>query len=418
MIDQINKAVSEICHDLNEHKHLTAIVKSLNDGVLLHELTEEEQTLLVRVKSALGEDQFEEWAQSYPSEKTKTDELARDLKPAYQPDIFMTDLMSINDAKPHEALFKLGENLFMPKGEVCVLASEGGIGKSMLALHLGVALAMPESERYLHLKDKSGTPLAACPSHTPKVVLLFAEESKNTISYRLKTLLPKGPSGTVERGLLRSLNGRLIPAPLRANDINRESDISLSESPRFGELGEAERRFHELYAALKSLGCIDLIVVDPLAQFGGGDFEKDNGEASKLMRQFQRLTGLEGNPTVLLIHHSPKTTKGGKLAHTIRGASALRANSRWAGLLRKIDEDETGMEFLRDEDGRTVLELIVTKSNYGPNGLSVRYLVDGCKIEPIVKGSHLLSTTNRSDEGLSAPRSSQTKSAWSDVLGS
>ncbi len=414
MIDQINKTVRDTCQDSNEYKHLIATVRSLNDGVLLHELTEEEQALLVRVKSVLGEDQFEEWAQSYPSEKTKTEE----RQPAYQPDIFMTNLMGINDAKPHKALFRLGRDLFMPKGEVCVLASEGGIGKSLLALHLGVALAMPESERYLHLKGKSGAPLVACPSHTPKVVLLFAEESKNTISYRLKTLLPKGPSGTVELGLLESLSGRLIPAPLRANDINRESDISLSESPRFGELGEAERRFHELYAALKSLGCIDLIVVDPLAQFGGGDFEKDNGEASKLMRQFQRLTGLEGNPTVLLIHHSPKA-RGGKLAHTIRGASALRANSRWAGLLRKINEDETGMEFLRDDQGRTVLELIVTKSNYGPNGLSVRYLVDGCKIEPIAdRDHHLLRDPAKDDGRSSAPRSSQTRSAWSDVLGS
>lgn len=385
MMDQINKTVSGICQNSDEYEHLLAIVHSLNDGVLLRELPEEEQALISRVRGVLSEDQLGEWAQSHSSKKAKSEE---GLKPAYHPGIFMNDLMGINQAKPHDALFKLGDDLFMPKGEVCILASEGGIGKSLLALHLGVALAMPESERYLHLKGKRGEPLVACPSYTPKVVLLFAEESKETISYRLKTLLPKGPSGVVEQGLLNSLQGRLIPAPLRASDITRESDISLSGSSRSGEIGEAERRFVELYGTLKGLGCIDLIIVDPLAQFGGGDFEKDNGEASRLMRQFQRLTSLDGQPTVLLIHHSPKA-KSGKLAHTIRGASALRANSRWAGLLRKVDESESGEEWLKDTLGRTVLELIITKSNYGPNGLSARYLVDGCKIERIEDPDHL-----------------------------
>ncbi len=105
--------------------------------------------------------------------------------------------------------------------------------------------------------------------------------------------------------MLRALSGKLIPVPLCGMPEGVDNNLTLSSSQR--DLDDfSEERFQELYSLLNTIAGddgLDLIVVDPLAQFGGGDFEKDNGEASKLMRQFQRLTSVKSKPPVLLVHH-------------------------------------------------------------------------------------------------------------------
>lgn len=313
-------------------------------------------------------------------------------KSAYHLDHCMMDLTSINEAKEIPSLFVFDEgrdqrpSMFMPRGKVCVLASEGGMGKSLLSLHLGISLALQsEATRLRRAPDgflersqsKTGFALKPVPT-SGKVVMLFAEEDQATCAYRLKQLLPKGHDGRVEESMLRALSGKLIPVPLCGMPEGVDNNLTLSSSQR--DLDDfSEERFQELYSLLNTIAGddgLDLIVVDPLAQFGGGDFEKDNGEASKLMRQFQRLTSVKGEPTVLLVHHSSKdASRGkGKLSHAVRGASALKDNSRWVGILRRINESESGDTYLVDDQGRTVVELVVAKSNYGACFLKARYL--------------------------------------------
>jgi hypothetical protein len=317
-------------------------------------------------------------------------------KSAYHRDSFMMDLTHINEAQELPSLFKLRGHsnqleMFMPRGKVCVLASEGGVGKSLLSLHLGISLVLGREKTSLrraagayreHSESILGFPLVPVPKFG-KVVMLFAEEDQATCAYRLKQLLQV--NGRVDPRLLQRLSGHLIPVPLCSLSKDVDNDLSLSDSLRSGDYGEAESRFKQLEQSLESVAGetgIDLIVVDPLAQFGGGDFEKDNGEASRLMRQFQRLTSIKGNPTVLLIHHSSKEASKGKakLGHAVRGASALKDNARWVGILRRIAESDTGEEYLKDSHGRTVVELVVAKSNYGPCFQRVRYLMHRSEI--------------------------------------
>lgn len=353
------------------------------------------------------------------------------LEPAYHIDRCMMDLTSINEAEEIPSLFVFDDDrdqkpsMFMPRGVVCVLASEGGMGKSLLSLHLGISLALQGEatklrrapDGYLERsRSKAGFALKPVPT-SGKVVMLFAEEDQATCAYRLKQLLPKGHDGQVEESLLRALSGKLIPVPLCGMPEGVEHNLALSASQREPE-DHAEERFQELHSMLNTIAGddgLDLIVIDPLAQFGGGDFEKDNGEATKLMRQFQRLTSVKGKPTVLLVHHSSKdASKGkGKLSHAVRGSSALKDNSRWVGILRRINESESGETYLVDDHGRTVLELVVAKSNYGPCFQKARYLSH--KSEIIAIQDHDLLTIKKSeDESTNKSSSKQQISSAND----
>ena len=133
---------------------------------------------------------------------------------------------------------------------------------------------------------------------------------------------------------------------------------------------------------------LDLICVDPLSHFGGPDFETDNGQASALMRKLDELTKLKGNPTVLAVHHSPKGAKNSRLDDALRGSSALKDNSRWVGVLRRVAENDKTLECKRYK-GHPIIELIVAKSNYTKNGLRVRFALEKGAIIPIEEDDSL-----------------------------
>lgn len=345
----------------------------------------------------------------------------------------MTDLTHVNSAEELPALFKIhkegatnldgdGYETFMPKGKVCILASEGGVGKSLLCLHLGISLATSEHfERTgpgrggftnkTRLKNSEGHLLTPNPT-TGKVVMLFAEEDHQTCSLRLRKLLPKErmPDGSyqVSEALLRGLSGRLIPFPLSGSG----NSIALSTSGRFSfadtEDDPASERVEGLIDTLNKLAGddgLDLIVLDPLAQFGGGDFEKDNNAASALMQQIERLTKVKGKPSVLVVHHSPKNSNGG-----VRGASAISDSSRWVGLLGrvydsgiKVTNPKEPPPQLVDKDGRGVFELRVKKSNYTRTGIKLRYVTQGPEIIEINDKTVLTAETQAQIKSKSSP---------------
>lgn len=384
-----------------------------------NKLTPAEKLLCHRVESTLlplfTEEAISQWTALVGSDEVEAK--ATSKKSPFEVSNAMTDLTHVNFAEELPALFKIrkegatnldgdGYETFMPKGKVCILASEGGVGKSLLCLHLGISLATSEHfERRgsgrggftskTRLKNSAGHLLTPNPT-TGKVVMLFAEEDHQTCSLRLRKLLPKErmPDGSyqVSEALLRGLSGRLIPFPLSGSG----NSITLSTSGRFSfadpEDDPANERVEALIDNLNKLAGddgLDLIVLDPLAQFGGADFEKDNGAASTLMSQIEKLTiRVKGKPSVLVVHHSPKNSNGG-----VRGSSALSDNSRWVGLLSRVydlaPQKATGQKStnskepstqLIDKDGRGVLELRVHKSNYSRTGIKLRYVTQGPEI--------------------------------------
>ena len=352
---------------------------------------------LIRNQITLTEHKYNLWINECRTFHENTIKQGKLDPSPYDINNFIMDLSEISNAQPIPALFTLKnhkgtEQLFIPRGKVCVLASEGGLGKSLLALHLGMSLAL---NKETNLRSWCGEPLKPVP-RSGKVVLLYAEEDKQSCLFRMRQMLGD-TDGIVNADLIRKLSGRLIPAPLCISDKNADSSLGLSDSIRSGDTGAEERR-DRLFQSLEVIAGddgLDLIVVDPLAQFGGSDFETDNGEASRLMRHIQQLTGLKGNPTVLIVHHSAKAAKKNKLAHGIRGSSAIKDNARQACILRRVDETDTGEDYLKDRLKRGVLELVIAKSNYGPNFLSVRCICHDSKIIDIPAGSNLLQAKSR-----------------------
>ena len=330
---------------------------------------------------------FDGWCEREISKMRRREDAKRGRRPSpFDVHNFIGDLTKVATAEPIPALFTLnngaGETeMFMPRGKVSILASEGGLGKSLLSLHLGISLSL---NRPTHLRSWCGARLTPRPT-SGKVVLLYAEEDLETCLYRLRMQL-QTDLGTVNKNLLKQLSGRLIPVPLCVVEQGMDSSLALSDSKR-GVGDGANERLERLIDSLNHVAGqdgIDLIVIDPLSQFGGPDFEVDNGEASRLMRNLQQLTlRVLGRPTVLAIHHSSKTAKKGKLSNAIRGSSALKDNARWASVLRRVGEDDTGEKFVVDQQGRGIIELVVAKSNYGPNGLKVRCISHNAKISKI-----------------------------------
>ena len=434
MSDQLDTRARVSCRDTEEYEHLVAVTRAVyNDDVPFDELPTVEQHLLKRVEMTIGKADFDEWAQRFvidygaemgdieppPPERVDQKHFKAEPPSVYNLQSAMLDLTKINEAQPVPALFEMkgkgGEvQSFMPRGYLCLLASEGGVGKSLLTLHLGLSLVL---NRPTSLKSATtfGNLLKPVP-RTGKVALLYGEEDINTCSIRIKQQLQplrrKDGSypptkftdgyGRVRQEVLEYLSGRLIPVPLRALATDVDSTLDLSGSTHDQTLEAADVRFDKLLSMLTDIDNatkdkgdgFDLIVVDPLAQFGGGNFEVDNGEAARLMKRLDTLTQFNGNPSVLLVHHSPKGSK--RASGRFRGSSAIKDHSRWGALLERVgatDKNE-GLDFLKDREGRTVLELKIAKTNYGPSG-RVRCIQHQAQLLPIEMKTdgHLLTAT-------------------------
>lgn len=368
--------------------------EALYTGIPEDDLEHEERRIhgqvMQYIKHNATEAQIVIWEQTCYNQyyqRSKTTKALEENEPSpYDLDNFIMDLLPVADAKPIPALFNLPDHkgnpqLFMPRGKVTILASEGGVGKSLLTMHLAISIALKQKT---HARSWCGQYLEPLP-RSGKVVLLYGEEDRQSCLYRLRRQLGTGDNDRVDPDLLRRLSGRLIPVPLCLTDRNADTNLALSDSMRSKETG-AERRRDRLYESLESIAGedgLDLIVIDPLAQFGGSDFEVDNGEASRLMRYIQQFAGIKGNPAILVVHHMNKGAKKGKLINSIRGSSAIRDNSRASLVLKRAGENEKGENQITDMKGRRVLELILAKTNYGEEGLSVRYISHKADIIPI-----------------------------------
>ena len=292
-------------------------------------------------------------------------------------------LDGIENAEPIEALFKLRkserdydeEEAFMPKGKVSLIAGYGGTGKSLLALELALLVA-DRKGRYSRAKGTRGQNLIAN-SKTHKVVIFFGEEDDASCRWRLKQAFTSlGAINTYHE-----LKDNLLVIPLGGAPFN--TAFVNKDDPQ-----EADDWFQELKKRLTLFAGkdgLDLVVIDPLSHFGGGEFEQDNGQAVQLMRKLNELTQIKGSPTVLGIHHSPKGSSNKRLDDKLRGSSALKDNSRWVGVMCRLGEDQQGRDCFKWVDSagvkREVIQLEVVKSNYTRRGMQIRFAIghDGLK---------------------------------------
>lgn len=224
----------------------------------------------------------------------------------------------------------------LPASIVGMLAAAGGVGKTEIAIMMAVSIA-------------TGRPfLSWTPARTGRVLLALAEEDEGEARRRIYRVA-RGMRLTDEERL--RVAARVYVAPLAG------TPVSLLERGENGNPVETEV-MRDLRALLATPGePWALVVIDPLARWGGPDCEIDNAQATRAVEAFETLTKAPGRPTVLVVHHTSKRARseGDRDATASRGASALTDGMRWVALLSTKEIGEI-----------RAVRLEIVKNNYCP----------------------------------------------------
>ncbi len=223
----------------------------------------------------------------------------------------------IVDADEKETEFILKNWLPMPRGTVSMLAAGGGTGKTWAAIQAALrhARSFPDKQVALWL------------SEDPEA------ESKNRARAVSKDILNTTFSDYKNVQIFED-----VPEPLIKN---KKLDM------------------YEFRKLKKSLEGFDLIILDPLTSFYGGE-ENDNSQAVQFMLPFKKWA-LDENICIIFLHHSRKGGEDGK--SRARGASAFVDATR---CVYEMDKVYTDMRHtVLDMDRLHMREFHLTKDNYG-----------------------------------------------------
>jgi replicative DNA helicase len=205
-----------------------------------------------------------------------------------------------------EAEFILKDWLPIPKSTVSLVTAPGGSGKTWTILQIAA--------RYC-LEDKNA-----------KAFLWLSEDPLGLSKARLNKILEK-VIRTSQNGLKIDLAGDATPMLL--NIVHNKVTV--------------DPIWHDLK---KVFDPYDLIILDPLIAFFGGD-ENNNGHARYFMQLFTEYAGKTGK-TIIFIHHSTKGTAGSRGAGAIVDAARLHYEvDRIKDKEGKIDGKKYHMRLIR-----------------------------------------------------------------------
>lgn len=224
----------------------------------------------------------------------------------------------------------------LPLGKAGLLIAQGGVGKTMALVQLAVSVATGRRWFDHYLVATTG-----------RVLLALAEEDEEEVDRRLyeagiaMRLTDAQRAQVGERVVALGLSGYVTALVAQDGQQSVETDV----------LSFFRRKLAE--------GNWTLVVLDTLSRFAGGDTEKDNAQATRFIQTIESLCRAPGSPTVLIAHHTNKTsrTDGSKTSSShARGATALTDNTRWTANLERVGE---GVKFE------------ITKSNYAPDAPAI-----------------------------------------------
>lgn len=244
---------------------------------------------------------------------------------------------------------------FLPLGKVGVLAAAGGAGKTMALVQLALSVATG------HPWLGDFTVPEASRGH---VLLALGEEDAAEVQRRLynafRAMWPgeEARHSSEQRAAMQRAAERITVLPLAGAPV-----AFVTTDPKTREVSET-RAHGQLRALLENAGHEwSLVVLDPLSRFAGAETETDNAAATRFVQAIEGLVSVPGNPTVLVAHHTTKSSRKGEDptdSTSVRGSSALTDGVRWVATL--VPEKSSGLP--GDKPARVFLEL--TKSNYGP----------------------------------------------------
>ncbi len=234
----------------------------------------------------------------------------------------------------------------LPLGRVGMLAAGGGMGKSWALTQLAISVA-------------TGRPwLGFTVNHPGAVLLGLAEEEADEIRRRLYYA---GMEMGLTEGDRRRAAENILPLPLAGVPVALTYAPEQAPDPEQLDTPFADAlRFRLVSTAVEWR----LLILDPVSRFAGPDVEIDNAAATRFVQVLERLTNVAGDPSVIVAHHTAKSTRNGpSQAGAARGSSAITDGIRWQANLDPILEKGA-----KDEPDRIVPGfacLRVTKSNYG-----------------------------------------------------
>lgn len=235
-------------------------------------------------------------------------------------------------------------------GTVGMLAGPGGVGKTMLELQIAVGLA-------------TGTPVCGglfeCAGAAP-VVMVAAEEDVNVLTHRLHAIVHALYAQRARFGL--QIESKPFLARLQNN-------LRLFAGTTAGLL--LLDRDGRRTATLKALGNAaeraQLIIIDPLRQFHGGD-ENDSASMDRVVLALRQVARQSGAALVFAHHTNKAATFSGQgdVAGAARGSSALTDGVRWQLNLSKPTKEQAQRRGIAEDARGRYLLLDIPKANYSP----------------------------------------------------
>jgi len=249
----------------------------------------------------------------------------------------------------------LVDNL-LEKSKPAILASVGGVGKSMMALDLAVKISQGGGMWFDHPINRGGN-----------VVVISAEDDLNEIHRRIKALDPDDKRFTAPYDVYTYT----IPDSPEPLILIKDDKNGLSITPKA----------QEMLAELEQIPNLELVVIDPIQAMSAAPISSSN-EAAQLYCQLCASISSRFNTTCLSIHHMSKTALQSdddpmSVRSKIRGASSLVDGHRLAIALWLGNEEEVERICLDNKveyERLRVVKGAVVKSNSSEVDVSIKTL--------------------------------------------
>jgi hypothetical protein len=242
---------------------------------------------------------------------------------------------SLSDIPPHRP-WLYGVDLL--RGDLSVLASTGGAGKTSLAM--GMAISLASGNSLLGEKIWESGPL--------KSLYINAEDSGIEMRRRALAFCQQHNITVLDRLYIAGTDDLRVRGLSFLSPAGQNS--SVLDQAGFAHL-------NNLLASLLP----DLVVIDPLIALCGGGNVNDNAAMALVMREIKRLA-IKFNCSLLIVHHTRKGGEPGS-AEAISGASAIKDLARCARMPVTMTTAEMGVFHVLPSERLQYFKLVDAKSN-------------------------------------------------------
>lgn len=233
----------------------------------------------------------------------------------------------------------------MLAGTVGMIVGQGAVGKSFLALHIGISVALGKPA----CTGTGGDALWPAPASGP-VAIVMGEDIPEVVRYRLHEL----------RASLSPDDLSQIDEELDVQSwTDEQDDLRVIQRQPGGLIGHGP-----FYSKLRALAeGRRLVILDPLAFLHDCD-ENNNGDMTTLMRALGGIARATGC-AILVLHHIGKSKDGDDWERS-RGASSLTTAVRLQLNLTVMSASEAEEYGIADDlERHFYIRLAWVKANYG-----------------------------------------------------